>query len=441
MIKKITLIFVLSLNVLSVTGYAATIQVNHTCTLSDAIHAANDDAAVGGCPSGNGNDLIVFAEANQVLSVSQGQHDSLIQHDVKVAFPTIDSELTIDGNGLHIQADASVEKFRVLDMIGSLGERLTLRDLTISGGDEGSGVGSGLFVFGGRLTLENVRFTENRGAILLLEVLDVDINHVTIDNNWTDSSSPFSAGLESMGSDLIIMNSSIINNEVRFEGSDFKMSSNHAAGGLGLSMSFPAVLINCTISGNTAITGGGLVIKESSNISLTDSTNKLNGVKLEIIHTTIANNTALFGGGVVIHESNIPVVFSHSLIAGNVADQNLGRELWVANGVVLFMNDFNVVKSHELSPTVLAALGANDLVSTQTSNQIMMPLTEYNNLWVHQLLSGSDAIDSGSASCLTANDQINQLRPVDGNGDGFAQCDSGSVEFFDLIFMNGFENQ
>ncbi|WP_154222254.1 hypothetical protein [Marinicella rhabdoformis] len=425
--------------VFTINAKAETILVNKTCTFTDAIHAANNDEIVGGCSAGNGSDLIVFVEADQVLSVNQGLHNSLLQHNVKVAYPSIDSAVTIEGNGLHIQADTRTENFRVMDMIGSLGERLILRNLTISGGDDGSGIGSGLFVFGGRLTLENVRFTENRGALLLLEVLDVEINHVLIDNNWTDSSSPFSAGLESKGSDLVIKNSSIVNNHVRFDGTDFKMSPSHAAGGIGLSMSFPATIVNSTISGNTAITGGGLVIKENSN-NLTGTTGNLPGIKLEIIHTTISNNSALFGGGVVVFESAIPVSFSHTLIAGNISDQSLGSELWVADGVVLFMDDFNVIKNHHLSPNVIAALGDSDLISNQTSSQIVMPLTQLQGLSAHPLPIESDAIDSGSTSCFTANDQLHQLRPADGNKDGTAQCDSGSIEFVDLIYTSGFEN-
>ena len=44
-------------------GLAATIPVNASCTLINAITAANTDTATGGCPAGNGADTIVLPRA------------------------------------------------------------------------------------------------------------------------------------------------------------------------------------------------------------------------------------------------------------------------------------------------------------------------------------------------------------------------------------------
>src|SRR5262245_33928290 len=50
-------------------AHAATITVNNSCTLVDAITAANTDTATGGCPAGSGEDTIELpAGSQQILS-------------------------------------------------------------------------------------------------------------------------------------------------------------------------------------------------------------------------------------------------------------------------------------------------------------------------------------------------------------------------------------
>lgn len=43
---------------------AATIDVDGTCTLADAIVAANNDIAISGCPAGSGADAITLPEGS-----------------------------------------------------------------------------------------------------------------------------------------------------------------------------------------------------------------------------------------------------------------------------------------------------------------------------------------------------------------------------------------
>ena len=61
--------------------HAASITVNATCSLADAITAANSDTATGGCIAGSGADTITLT---QDISLTSG-------------LPTITSEVTIDG--------------------------------------------------------------------------------------------------------------------------------------------------------------------------------------------------------------------------------------------------------------------------------------------------------------------------------------------------------
>lgn len=80
--------------------------------------------------------------------------------------------------------------------------------------------------------------------------------------------------------------------------------------------------------------------------------------------------------------------------------------------------------------------GAGDTCGlTQPSDRIgvaelaLAPLgTSANGTAAHGLLGASPAIDAALAASCPATDQRGEPRPIDGDGDGGAQCDSGAVE-------------
>ena len=107
---------------------AATINVDGTsCTLVDAITAANTDAATGGCTAGSGADTLVLAagSTHTLIEVNDGT-------DGPTGLPAIASVITIEGNGSTIRRDRSVTEFRIL-AVRSNGN-LTLQETTVSGG-------------------------------------------------------------------------------------------------------------------------------------------------------------------------------------------------------------------------------------------------------------------------------------------------------------------
>ena len=430
--------FLMLMTVLSVCK-AATITVDGLCTLADAILAANTDQASGSCSAGEAEDIITFANANETLVVNQGAFPSVVQGNMMLAFPAIESAITIEGNGLHIMADAAVNKFRVLELFGASNFQLVLRDVHISGADNDSGTGSALFTLGANLVLERCRFSNNHGAIMMTETLNSTIEETVVENNWALESDIFSPGLEANGVSLDIVNSSFVNNEVIFTGTDFNMSEGHPGGGISITHpgSGPIKIINTTISGNQSITGGGLVIRENAAVALSQ------GIPipaaLQIINSTIANNTAVFAGGVAMHGVNSTVQFEHNLIVGNSADQAEGRELWVEQGANLSMDAHNLIQQHQINAGLQAVLGNSDIISDQSTSELIQPLATINFLPVHKLQTGSDAIDVDSAVCFLSTDQLGQQRPADGDGDGEAFCDAGAIELPDVIFSSGFE--
>jgi len=109
---------------------AATIAVDGTsCTLIDAITAANRDAPAGGCPAGSGTDTITLpAGSTQTLtSVNSNFYGSSYG-------PTglqVTSAIVIDGNGSTIARAPAAPAFRILTVART--GNLTVEETTITG--------------------------------------------------------------------------------------------------------------------------------------------------------------------------------------------------------------------------------------------------------------------------------------------------------------------
>ena len=106
------------------TVHAASITVNSSCSLSNAIRAANTDAARGGCPAGSDADTITLT-GNITMTA---------------AHPQITSNITIQGGGYSISGDNKYRIFAVEDT-----GNLTVNNLTMTQGDaEPGGARSGI---------------------------------------------------------------------------------------------------------------------------------------------------------------------------------------------------------------------------------------------------------------------------------------------------------
>ena len=122
---------------------AATINVGGGCTLIDAITAANNNAATGGCTAGSAADTLVLP-AGSTHTLTQS-HDGGPN-----GLPLVTSAITIAGNGSTITCDPGAPQFRILG-VATNGD-LTLQETTLSGGASGAGGGGGMYN-DGNLTL------------------------------------------------------------------------------------------------------------------------------------------------------------------------------------------------------------------------------------------------------------------------------------------------
>ena len=113
--RKRTALFtaiVLALFLLAAPIYAADMPISENCRLADAIEAANNDEATGGCPAGEDVDIISLS-ADIALDAE---------------LPPITSEIIIEGNGYTISGG---NRYRIFVVDGG---DLTINDLTLTAG-------------------------------------------------------------------------------------------------------------------------------------------------------------------------------------------------------------------------------------------------------------------------------------------------------------------
>ncbi len=166
-------------------------------------------------------------------------------------------------------------------------------------------------------------------------------------------------------------------------------------------------LVNCTVSGNLAISEGGGI----HNVSTGDT--------CSIVDSTIVFNQSGFGGAGLRNEAT--ATMTGSIIAKNTSNSSPSD----INGSLL-STGYNLfgVSFPNADQTDLAGLDplldplANNGGPTQT----------------HRPRSGSPVIDAGNPFNNTSDDQRTFGRPKDGNGDGNARRDIGSVEVQSLSY-------
>ncbi len=221
-------------------AFADTITVDESsCTLADAITAANNGGTVEGCTGSAGPDMLDITNAITLTA----------------ALPAITTEITIEGNGHTIVRDSdAATQFRILSV--TTGD-LTLNEATISGGVTNSS-GGGIYSTG-TLTVTNSTISGNSssqkgGGIYNLQGT-LTVQDSTISGNTADSG----GGIYNDGT-LTVTNSTISGN-----------SATDALGGSGggvYNVSGALTITNSTISGNTASLQGGGVYNYDGTVNI-----------------------------------------------------------------------------------------------------------------------------------------------------------------------------
>ena len=291
--------------VLATPAQAATIRVEGSCGIRNAIRAANSDQANDFCPAGNGHDTIVLTWDVALTS----------------ELPKITSAITIEGGGHFISGQ---DKYRIF-FVDEDGD-LTIKNLTLKDGHARDG---GLECRPSDNSEDWDGWDETGGAICNLGELAV------IGSGFSGHSAKYSGGAIfnneararisgsgfSSNSAVESLGGAIYNNESTVSVSHSSFSRNSAGGGGAIYGHATATSISISsFSGNSAIFGGAIFIDER---------------EARISDSSFSDNTAYEGGAIynVWGEASI----SGSSFRGNSA-QDYGGAIWALTGRVGISN-------------------------------------------------------------------------------------------------------
>ncbi len=390
-------------------AYAATINVDATCTLVQAINEANGETTeVGSCEAGtdfvsgtsDGADTIVIPSGSPTYNISSNAS----------SLPTISSKIRINGNGNTISGTNS---YRIFAVSGDL----TIDNLILTNGAclTASCTGGAILLFNGKLTLQNsVVKNSNAGREASLFTGNGGGIHAT--------------GSPSAPATLNITNSSIYGNSARVSGGGggiylvgtftFTMSGsavyNNTAAGIGGGISIQgthttgtagASIKNSSIFGNTAgLRGGGIFANGNS----TNASQFLTMSFATITGNTANTSDAVKGGGVYVTDFSFQL--RYSIIYGNT-NQNCQLASSAAVGALVT----NIIGSGSSS---------NCATNQESGDPRLLPSTSGSPPY-YKFYSDSPALNKiPTANCaLEATvDQAGTTRPV-----GTA-CDIGAYE-------------
>ena len=268
---------------------------------------------------------------------------------------------------------------------------------------------------GGQLTIDNSVFTGNSavrdgGAIYYQPNVSVGpfmtITDSTISGNTSNSDNNTTGnggGLLITGTGPVIITGSTISGNTA-------VGTGSVGVGGGMNVSTALTLTNCTISGNMARTGAGVYASGGGTVPKT------------IDSSTIVNNAAVGAGGGFVRAGTNVVNLHNSIFANNTDD---GTAPDISGAVV--SQGFNLIEI-----TTGSTITGNTATNITGQDPNLGPLQDNGGLtFTHALLTGSPAIDQGSAGTLTT-DQRQGTRPVDDpsvpNAAGGDGADIGSFE-------------
>ncbi|MCP4204023.1 MAG: hypothetical protein GY769_19055 [bacterium] len=403
---------------------AAEIRVEGTCTLIDAILAANADAVSGDCPAGSGADRIVLTSVVQLDSVYEDLDNG------PNGLPRILSEVVLDGRNNVIFRAPGADPFRFFE-VGPSGI-LTLDNVILFGG-YGDRDGGAVYNDEGFVHLKNSTLWFNEASGEGGAVYN-DGSLAAEDSSLLDNTSRFGDGgavYNTFGSTVSMLRTTLEGNEAQI------------AGGAMLNESHGTVALSkCTVEGNEAISGGG--IANWGNLTVVSSLFSDNeaqsggggglkvyngfGTEAYIVDSTFSGNKAHSGGAIFSGDS---LTVELSTFSGNEADGPLPpiyagidadpfSEAWVESTIMansiggdhcseLFIDDgLNNFGCHGDEVTGLDATLKDNGGPTET----------------HALYNASNAIDAAGACDIPA-DQ----RGIPREGD----CDSGAFEYGECV--------
>ena len=275
------------------TAQAADIETSGSCTLADAITAANADEAAGECPAGDGADIISLSDDITLTA----------------ALPQITTEITIEGNGFTISGN---NRFRIFVVNGGT---LTVNNLAMTKGNADWG-GAIVNVNNGVLTINNSSITSSQAAEG--GAIGNDGTLTITSSNISGNSADVGGAIHSVSGALSITDSTLNIN-----------TSEGRGGGIWVGEGVKLVVkSDSIINGNTSEGNGGGIYNDGGSVEVIDSAINNNssghvggGIYCDfgshkITNSTINGNSAENGGG-GIDGFSCPATIINSIIINN----------------------------------------------------------------------------------------------------------------------------
>jgi hypothetical protein len=270
--------------------------------------------------------------------------------------------------------------------------RLTLIDVSLSGNEAYDGAGMNnegaaqvthSTVSGNTARVQGGAMS-NRGAMTI------------ISSTLQLNSAGYIGGGIMSGSRLTVANSTLSGNMVETS----EVQPWYGGGGFFFFADARVHLTNSTLSGNSAVAGGGILAFVNEAITMTNV-------------TVFANEAQSQAGGIHVTAISTTVNIANSIIAGNSGGD--------CSGAAILSSGHNIAGDSSCN-----LAGSGDLNETDPH---LSKLGDHGGpTFTHLPLPGSPAIDVGDDSLCPATDQRGYARPDDGDDDGVAVCDIGSVE-------------
>jgi len=455
-------------------GICETAPGNGVCTVRAAIMESNHTL------SGTVSIQVPASPAEYALTIAASGPDNETTGDLNItrAVSIIGEgadNTVINGNGTIINDRAMSISAGISVVLVGITVRNGRTDQVLGGGS--SSVGGGIYSVG-TLTVTNSTISGNHaggsGGAIANYGGTLTVTNSTISGNTARG---YGGGIHSSGGTLTATNSTISGNTADADGGGINSGVNNGGGTL--------TVTNSTVSGNTSAGGnGGGIANSGGTLTVTNSTISGNTAAslnaggiysdgtVTVTNSTISgNNAAMSGGGIYSGGSFASTVVFNATIANNQADAHFhgsgqGGGVFNDRGTITFQNSLIAGNAETIPCGGIACLpgtyvavtgecagtltsnGNNMLLNYDTSHCTINGAITLNNpqlgpladnggpTQTHALLSGSPAIDAGSAGgcrdgvgALLTTDQRGFARTVDGNSDGTAICDIGAYEF------------
>jgi len=306
------------------------------------------------------------------------------------------------------------------------GSHLTLSDLTVQNGYMITGTQGGGIFTSGDLTLVNVKVTSNSmdgssattqgGGIMVYGAMGGIPSNVNIEGSIiSDNEAEEGGGIYATDlAEITINNSQFLSNDSDMGGGILTYGS--------LGADAVVTITNSLFYTNTAAAGGGI----------------LNNGYLNLTNVTFSQNEAVnsaSGGGILIGTNGRAELLNVTIYGSPNGTGLSNNNVVTMTNSILFNNlPFNCninypITSRGFNVSYGYHCNFSESSDLNHADPLLAPLADNGGpTRTHALHIESPALDLVLAGICPAQDQRGVSRPIDGNGDGTAYCDSGAYE-------------